>query len=142
MTIIPPQKAIIAGLGSLDPDELDLRCTSSYGAHPILYEAVKDVLGPRFRQGPNGEPADTRRDDYLLGTALFIDAPAEEQDKTRVYFAASMIAEASNRDVLSQTAPLNNYAAMFDSDAVEATDEFDLVINVVVEAFGQIEEEI
>ncbi|WP_226006036.1 hypothetical protein [Natrinema salinisoli] len=132
----------MAGLGAIDPGELDVRCSPPYGAHPLLYEAVDDVLGPRFRQGPNGEPADKRRDDYLLGAALFIDVPADERDKTRMYFAASMIAQAPNRDVNTQLAPVNNYRAMFDEEAVEESNEFDTKIDVVEEAFREIEREI
>jgi hypothetical protein len=127
------------GLGALNPD--DSRYSPPYGAHQILFDAVDEVVGPNFRRGPNGEQAEKRRDDYLLGTALFLDIPDDEGPKTGVYFAASMIAEAPNRDVQTQTAIVNNYTSIVPSGSVEESDEYESEIGIIAEAFNAIEKE-
>lgn len=100
--------------GLVNLDQIDLRIAPPYGAHEILYEVVEETTEGRFREGPNGETANIRRDDTLLGLALFMDVPAEEGKKTRLYFAASMITEAPNREVKTQQAPLANMKASFE----------------------------
>jgi len=128
------------GLGSLSPD--DTRYSQPYGAHQKLFDAVEEVVGPNFRRGPNGEQAEKRRDDYLLGAALFIDMPDSEEPKTGVYFAASMIAEAPNRNVQTQTAIVNNYTSIVPSGAIEENDEYESEIDIIAEAFNVIEREV
>lgn len=117
----------------------NLRISPPYGAHPVLYDAVDEIIGRRFRQGPNGEPAKKRRDDYLLGAALFMDTPASEGRKTRVYFAASMIARAPNRDIDTQSAVVNNYTSIIPDGAIEDSDEYDSEIELIADAFQKIE---
>lgn len=131
--------SIARGLRALAPDAL--RLTPPFRAHPLLYDAVEDVLGVKFRKGKNGCQANKRRDDVLLGAALFIDAPDEGRDKTLVYFVSSMIAMAENREVDSPLEPISNYRAAID-DAGEDRNECGSKVDGVESAFSAIEDEI
>jgi hypothetical protein len=128
------------GLGSYVDDD---RYSPPFGAHPILYDAVDEVAGPMFRRGPNGEDAEQRRDDYLLGVALFMDVPSSERSKARLYFAASMIAEAPNRDVNTQSAPLNNLTSIVQEEEDGRYsfngETYDFKVGVIAAAFELIE---
>ena len=128
------------GLGRFNSD--DTSFTPPYGAHQIVFDAVDEVTGGRFQRGPNGEQAEKRRDDYLLGAALFIDVPDTESAKTGVYFAANMIAEAPNRDIHTQTAVINNYTSIVPEEVVGEDAEFTTEIGVVADVFELIEEEV
>ncbi|WP_158057979.1 hypothetical protein [Halorussus halophilus] len=128
-------------MGLSDLISENLRIDPPFGSHPVLYRAVDAVIGPDFRKGPNNEPAEQRRDDYLLGTALFLDTPKDEKKKTRVYFAADMIAQAQNRDVDTQTAVVNNYTSIISEDDVEDS-QYDTKIGIVAHQFYNIESKI
>jgi hypothetical protein len=66
-----------------------------------------------------------------------MDTPASENKKTRVYFAASMIARAPNRDVDTQSAVINNYTCIVPDAAVE--DSGQSAIDLIAGAFQEIE---
>lgn len=124
------------GLGDIDEN---LRIEPPHGAHEFVYQSIDDATAGKFRTSSHGKRPKKRRGDYLLGLALFADVPKTESCKTRMYFAADMVAK--GRDVRPSTV-VNNYRAIVPESCVEKNDRFDAQVDVVAWIFSEAKKEL